>query len=121
MTAISPTYKNEQKLDSMCLSLKFLKDWIEDDGITRVDPMKVDGDKIASSTLYDAYVSWCGNTAKAVRPEIFHMSIAKIGISPPRNLKIQGIQMKALVVNKEAVRAGFRDAFKMPGFDWSEQ
>jgi hypothetical protein len=120
MSAISTTYKNEQKLDSMCLSLKFMKEWIEDGGIVRVDSMKVDGDKIASSALYDAYTNWCGNTAKAVRPEVFHKSIAKIGIAPPRNLKIQGIQMKALVVNKETIRAGFRDAFKMPGFDWSE-
>lgn len=82
--------------------------------------MKIDGDKIASSILYNEYVSWCGNTAKAVRSEVFHKSIAKVGIAPPRNLKIQGIQMKALVVNKESVRCGFRDAFKMPGFDWSE-
>ena len=87
----------------------------------RIDPMKVDGDKIASVALHDAFKNWCGNTIQAGLPEKFHKAIAKVGIAPSRNLKIQGIHMKAHVVNKETVRAGFRDAFKMPGLDWSEE
>lgn len=120
MSAIGTAYKNEQKLDSMCLSLKFLKEWIEDDGLAKVDPMRKDGDKVASSAMYEAYQVWCGATVQKVRQEVFHKSIAKVGIEAPKNMRIQGTVMKALVVNKDVVRSGFREAFKMPNFDWTD-
>lgn len=72
----------------MCLSLKFLKEWIEDDGLAKVDPMRKDGDKIASSAMYEAYQVWCGTTVQKVRQEVFHKSIAKVGIEAPKNMKL---------------------------------
>lgn len=120
MTAISTDYKNEQKLDSMPLHLKFMRDLIEDKMLATADPTRVDGDKIAASLIYDLYNSWCStNHHQAGSSKSLMKSLALVNLKQ-RNMRIHGEQKKCLEVNREALRDSFRAHFKMPTFDWQE-
>lgn len=122
MTAINTEYKNEQKFDSMTLPQKFIREFVEDNKIDRVEPMKKEDDRISSETLYECYKTWCEvNIHSKTSAIAFWKSVLEIGVGPKQNMRIQGQPMKAVVVSRDVVLDGIRKRFKMPEFNWKTE
>jgi hypothetical protein len=123
MTAISTAYKNEQKLDSMNLHLKFLKCFIETNAIAdaaRVDMTRADGTKIHAHLVYEMYERWCAdNHHTPSSSNAMTKSFSPIGLKQ-KSGRIQGKVMKVLEIDRDELRESFRKHFKMPTFDWDE-
>jgi len=118
MNAINTEYKNEQKLDSLPLPLAFVREFMEESMIDRIDPMRRDGDKVNSGSLYEAFGTWCStNRHSACSAKAFAKSITLVGLES-KTCRVSSTTQKMVNMRADEVREAFRSHLKMPTFDW---
>lgn len=118
MNAITTSYKVEQKLESLNLPLKFMRDFIEEGLIDQIDPMRKDGNKISSMALYEAFKMWCSTKGCSSCSQMtFSKAVAYVGVEP-KNGRLAGSVMKVVTIERNAIRDAFRTHLTMPSFDW---
>jgi hypothetical protein len=111
-------YKQEQKIDSLSLPLKFLNDFMYADMIGY--PIIKDEINVSSRSVYDAYVEWArrNNQIKVGRNGTLTKIFEEVGIPKPSRKYISGTQVTCYVMDKPAILAGFRKYLKNPEFEF---
>lgn len=112
--AHTTAYKEEQKIKSMPLPMKFLNDLMVSD----FDACDHDGDKVASTAFFNAYGIWAGPSNTFKRSGPLADKLAEMGIAKPTQQHMNGVRNMAYILNKDEVREKFRLYLKMPTFDF---
>ena len=112
--AHATAYKNEQKIKSLSLPMKFLNDIMASD----FEGVEHEGDKVSSVAFFNAYVAWAGPANTIKRTAVLSEKLAEMKIEKPTQQYMFSGRPMAYVLNKDEVREKFRAHLKMPTFDF---
>jgi hypothetical protein len=117
--ALSTSYKQEQQIEGMSLPLKFLNHLMFTE-LEGAAPTARKGDFITSIEVYRLYEVWCNdnNVTAKVRQGVLATIFEGIGVSRPKESRIDGQKATWYELGHDKVRDCFRKYLKMPTFEF---
>ena len=110
-------FKNEQKQLNLPNGLKFIKEFAENDFQNDFDDIVMDGDKIKTKALGNAYRQWCVESGIKFHLGSFKTQLKKMDIVD-KICRHLGVKVKCYIFNKDILRLKFRKHLKDNTFDF---
>ena len=112
-TAYESQYKRQQKMKNLPQGIKFLIELVEENFAGIAGSMR-QGDRVNAKAVHDRFVKWCEANGGKGTVSAFKTALGKLGIKAPSNKRVNGICMKAYILDDLEER--LKKFLKMPGF-----